>query len=147
MSFSPDSRILQVKITTEEANLRSRTIAGGGFTCSRRREMKEDELVDRRCNTASGPPVEPISGIRESAVDVLSRTEIACISLQCGHLTLSVCCHLPSIRTCCATPAASSWANDGHDTRSLQHYLSHKNIQHTVRYTELSHDRFKDFWR
>src|SRR5215472_9835841 len=27
-------------------------------------------------------------------------------------------------------------ANDGHDTRSLQHYLGHKNIQHTVRYTE-----------
>jgi type 1 fimbriae regulatory protein FimB/type 1 fimbriae regulatory protein FimE len=38
-------------------------------------------------------------------------------------------------------------ANDGHDTRSLQHYLGHKNIQHTVRYTELSSDRFKDFWR
>jgi site-specific recombinase XerD len=38
-------------------------------------------------------------------------------------------------------------ANDGHDTRSLQHYLGHKNIQHTVRYTELSPDRFKDFWR
>jgi site-specific recombinase XerD len=29
-------------------------------------------------------------------------------------------------------------ANDGHDTRSLQAYLGHKNIQHTVRYTELS---------
>jgi hypothetical protein len=27
-------------------------------------------------------------------------------------------------------------ANDGHDTRALQHYLGHKNIQHTVRYTE-----------
>jgi integrase len=38
-------------------------------------------------------------------------------------------------------------ANDGHDTRSLQAYLGHKNIQHTVRYTELSPDRFKDFWR
>ena len=38
-------------------------------------------------------------------------------------------------------------ANDGHDTRALQHYLGHKNIQHTVRYTELSPDRFKDFWR
>jgi integrase len=38
-------------------------------------------------------------------------------------------------------------ANDGHDTRSLQHYLGHKNIQHTVRYTELKTDRFKDFWR
>jgi type 1 fimbriae regulatory protein FimB/type 1 fimbriae regulatory protein FimE len=38
-------------------------------------------------------------------------------------------------------------ANDGHDTRALQHYLGHKNIQHTVRYTELSSDRFRDFWR
>src|SRR5215831_4742550 len=37
-------------------------------------------------------------------------------------------------------------ANDGHDTRALQHYLGHKNIQHTVRYTELSPDRFRDFW-
>ncbi len=38
-------------------------------------------------------------------------------------------------------------ANDGHDTRAIQHYLGHKNIQHTVRYTELSAGRFKDFWR
>jgi type 1 fimbriae regulatory protein FimB/type 1 fimbriae regulatory protein FimE len=29
----------------------------------------------------------------------------------------------------------------------LQHYLGHKNIQHTVRYTEIAADRFKDFWR
>ena len=38
-------------------------------------------------------------------------------------------------------------ANAGHDTRSLQHYLGHRNIQHTVRYTELAPDRFKSFWR
>jgi integrase len=38
-------------------------------------------------------------------------------------------------------------ANKGHDTRALQGYLGHRNIQHTVRYTELSPDRFKDFWR
>jgi len=38
-------------------------------------------------------------------------------------------------------------ANKGHDTRALQGYLGHKNIQHTVRYTELAPDRFKDFWR
>jgi integrase len=37
-------------------------------------------------------------------------------------------------------------ANNGHDTRALQAYLGHKNIQHTVRYTELSPMRFKDFW-
>ena len=38
-------------------------------------------------------------------------------------------------------------ANAGHDTRALQAYLGHKNIQHTVRYTELAPDRFKKFWR
>jgi site-specific recombinase XerD len=30
-------------------------------------------------------------------------------------------------------------ANQGTDTRTLQAYLGHRNIQHTVRYTELSH--------
>jgi type 1 fimbriae regulatory protein FimE len=38
-------------------------------------------------------------------------------------------------------------ANDGHDTRSLQAYLGHRNIQHTVRYTELAANRFDAFWR
>jgi type 1 fimbriae regulatory protein FimB/type 1 fimbriae regulatory protein FimE len=38
-------------------------------------------------------------------------------------------------------------AGDGHDTRAIQDYLGHKNIQHTVHYTELSPTRFKDFWR
>ena len=38
-------------------------------------------------------------------------------------------------------------ANKGHDTRALQAYLGHRNIQHTVRYTELSSGRFKDFFR
>jgi site-specific recombinase XerD len=38
-------------------------------------------------------------------------------------------------------------ANAGHDTRALQAWLGHKNIQHTVRYTELAPHRFKDFWR
>jgi integrase len=37
-------------------------------------------------------------------------------------------------------------ANDGQDTRAVQHYLGHKNIQHTVRYTELLPERFKSFW-
>jgi site-specific recombinase XerD len=36
-------------------------------------------------------------------------------------------------------------ANDSRDTRSLQHYLGHKNIAHTVRYTELAPE--KGFWR
>jgi hypothetical protein len=31
--------------------------------------------------------------------------------------------------------------------RALQDWLGHVFIQHTVRYTELSPTRFKDFWR
>ena len=36
-------------------------------------------------------------------------------------------------------------ANSGHDTRAVQAYLGHRNIQHTVRYTELAPDRFRQF--
>ncbi len=37
-------------------------------------------------------------------------------------------------------------ANEGHDTRIIQHYLGHRNIQHTVRYTEIVPARFKGLW-
>jgi len=37
-------------------------------------------------------------------------------------------------------------ANKGTDTRTLQHFLGHKNIQNTVIYTEMSAERFKDIW-
>ena len=38
-------------------------------------------------------------------------------------------------------------ANAGHDTRALQAYLGHSNIQNTTRYTALAEGRFKGFWR
>jgi site-specific recombinase XerD len=38
-------------------------------------------------------------------------------------------------------------ANRRHDAMALQAYLGHRNIQHTVRYTELSPTRFRKFWR
>jgi type 1 fimbriae regulatory protein FimB/type 1 fimbriae regulatory protein FimE len=37
-------------------------------------------------------------------------------------------------------------ANQGVDTRALQEYLGHRCIEPTVRYTELSADRFTGFW-
>jgi hypothetical protein len=43
--------------------------------------------------------------------------------------------------------ARGGGANDGVDTRALQHYLGHRNIMHTVRYTELRSDRFDGFWK
>ena len=38
-------------------------------------------------------------------------------------------------------------ANEGRDTRSIQLYMGHRNIQNTVGYTQLSAERFKDFWQ
>ena len=38
-------------------------------------------------------------------------------------------------------------ANESHDTRALQLYLGHKDIRHTVRYSELSRAAFNDFWK
>jgi type 1 fimbriae regulatory protein FimB/type 1 fimbriae regulatory protein FimE len=38
------------------------------------------------------------------------------------------------------------WANKGVDTRALQQYRGHRNIQHTGRSSELTPQRFRDFW-
>ena len=38
-------------------------------------------------------------------------------------------------------------ANDDHVTRSLAHYLGHRNLESTARYTALARDRFAKFWR
>jgi type 1 fimbriae regulatory protein FimB/type 1 fimbriae regulatory protein FimE len=37
-------------------------------------------------------------------------------------------------------------ANKGVDTRTIQAYLGHRNIHHTVRYTQLAADRFRFLW-
>jgi site-specific recombinase XerD len=38
-------------------------------------------------------------------------------------------------------------ANEGHDTRSLVHYLGHRNLRSTARYTALTPGRFARFWQ
>ena len=69
----------------------------------------------------------------------LARTVAAAI----GRAGLKIKAHPHMLRHACGFKLA----NAGHDTRALQAYLGHKNIRHTVRYTELSPTRFKDFWR
>ena len=39
------------------------------------------------------------------------------------------------------------YANKGKDTRSLQHFLGHRNIQSSVRYTRMAPDRFRGWER
>lgn len=59
---------------------------------------------------------------------------------QQGGLPFPVHCHMLRHST------GFYLANRGIDTRAIQLYLGHRNIQHTVRYTELAPHRFNDFW-
>jgi len=49
--------------------------------------------------------------------------------------------HMHMLRHACGY----HYANRGEDTRALQLWLGHRSIQHTVRYSELSAERFKDW--
>jgi len=44
-------------------------------------------------------------------------------------------------------PGRAKLANDGHNTRAIQAYLAHRSIMSTVRYTALTPNRFKNFWK
>lgn len=59
------------------------------------------------------------------------------------HASLGLSVHPHMLRHACGYKLA----NDGQDTRAIQLYMGHRNIQHTVRYTELTPDRFNTFWR
>jgi integrase len=51
--------------------------------------------------------------------------------------------HAHMLRHACGYKLAA----DGVDTRALQAYLGHRNIQNTTRYAALAPGRFKGFWR
>lgn len=44
-------------------------------------------------------------------------------------------------------PAGYALANKGHDLRTLQDYLSHRDPKHTAAYTRTAAKRFKNLWR
>jgi integrase len=65
------------------------------------------------------------------------------IERAAGSAGLDIKAHPHMLRHACGY----ALANKGYDTRGLQAYLGHRYIQHTVRYTELSSDRFKGWWK
>jgi len=74
----------------------------------------------------------------------LSTRSIRHIVARAGELAgLPFPVHPHQLRHACGYYLAAS----GHDTRAIQDYLGHKNIHHTVRYTQMSPHRFENFWR
>jgi integrase len=73
----------------------------------------------------------------------LSPRSIRAIVARTGQLAgLPFVPHPHQLRHACGYYLASQ----GHDTRAIQDYLGHKNIQHTVRYTAMAPHRFENFW-
>lgn len=73
----------------------------------------------------------------------LSTRSIRHIIARAGELAgLTFQVHPHQLRHACGYYLAAQ----GHDTRAIQDYLGHKNIHHTVRYTQMSPQRFENFW-
>ena len=85
----------------------------------------------------------PFVFVSERAAPFSTRGFQATIERVAGAAGFEVKVHPHMLRHACGYKLA----NDGIDTRTIQGYLGHKSIQHTVRYTELSPTRFKSLFR
>jgi len=106
------------------------------------------------CSTLRGPelralrqlkreyPGSPYLFVSERGTVMAAATAFGLIERSGALAGLPLNVHPHMLRNACGFYLASS----GHDTRAIQAYLGHKNIQHTVCYTDLSPGRFKDFW-
>ena len=88
-------------------------------------------------------PSSPFVFISERRVPFTSRGFQTLVERAGMKAKLDFKAHPHMLRHACGYKLAS----DGVDTRAIQSYLGHKSIQHTVRYTELSPQRFKGLFR
>jgi integrase len=103
----------------------------------------EDELRALRRLKREQEPKSPFVFTSERGAPFSTDEFARMVERAGGEAKLAFKAHPHMLRHACGY----ALANRGHDTRALQAYLGHRNIQHTVRYTELSPTRFKDFWR
>ena len=80
--------------------------------------------------------------VSERKAPLSSRTVRAIVARAGEVAALPFTVHPHQLRHACGYYLASQ----GHDTRSIQDYLGHKNIYHTVRYTQISTLKFEKFW-
>jgi site-specific recombinase XerD len=100
------------------------------------REMRE--LLRRQRESSSSPFVFVSErGAPLSAPGFSRMVERAAVDADLG-----IKAHAHMLRHACGYKLA----NDGQDTRAIQAYLGHRNIQNTTRYTALAPQRFKEFF-
>ena len=88
-------------------------------------------------------PETPYVFISERKAPLSTRSVRHIIARAGKHAKIPFRVHPHQLRHACGYYLAAQ----GHDTRAIQDYLGHKNIHHTVRYTQMSPQRFETFWR
>jgi type 1 fimbriae regulatory protein FimB/type 1 fimbriae regulatory protein FimE len=95
----------------------------------------------RRLQREQGPSTHLFMSERKAPISVDGFQKMVERLGERANLGFSVHAHM--LRHACGF----KMANDGVDTRTIQAYLGHKDIRHTVRYTELSPVKFKGLWK
>jgi type 1 fimbriae regulatory protein FimB/type 1 fimbriae regulatory protein FimE len=101
------------------------------------------ELRDLRRLQREQDPKSPFVFVSERGTPFSNRGFQAMIERAGVEAKLALKVHPHMLRHACGYKLA----NEGVDTRTIQGYLGHKSIQHTVRYTELAPTRFKSLFR
>jgi integrase len=102
-----------------------------------------DELRALRKLERDQEPKSPFVFVSERGTPFSKRGFQAMVDRAAQAAGLDIKVHPHMLRHSCGYKLA----NDGVDTRTIQAYLGHKSIQHTVRYTELSPTKFKSLFR
>jgi integrase len=95
----------------------------------------------RRLQRETGPSTHLFMSERKAPISIDGFQKMVERLSVCAKLGFQVHAHM--FRHACGF----KMANDGVDTRTIQAYLGHKDIRHTVRYTELAPVRFRGLWR
>ena len=101
------------------------------------REMRELRRHQRECLSS------PFVFVSERGAPLSAPGFSRLVERAVAVADLGIKAHAHMLRHACGYKLA----NDGHDTRAIQAYLGHRNIQNTTRYTALAPQRFKEFFR
>src|SRR6516165_6139652 len=118
------------QIDLEAANLHVRRVKKGSPATH---PIRGDELRALRRLQREQTPKSPFVFTSERGGPFTTAGFARIVAAATSRAGLKIKAHPHMLRHACGF----ALANAGHDTRALQAYLGHKNIQHTVRYTEL----------
>jgi type 1 fimbriae regulatory protein FimB len=135
--------LLLEQVDTESRILHVRRLKGGLSTTQ---PLRSDELRAIKAWLTERQRLKPTSAaffVSEQLTPLHRSTVNYALKRYGDRAGLPVAVHPHMLRHACGY----ALADQGADTRLIQDYLGHRNIQHTVRYTATNPARFERLWR